>query len=164
MWQHRFLKLSSSFLLGLFPRLTMNLENSEWTSTECSDLSRYTELCLDSLGKDSVIIKAVPRSRDVFPQLGNSASLKLQQEAEFRDRLMESHYVFWLRSLSFVVVVWEHRACSPPGREGQWYLHFVHYAEQVIAHFPISWLLFILIHPSVEPFPRPSWSVQSPGL
>lgn len=41
--------------------------------------------------------KGVPRSRDGFPQFRNSAALKLQQEAEFRDRLMDNHYAFWLR-------------------------------------------------------------------
>lgn len=49
--------------------------------------------------------KGLPGSRDGFPQLTNSASLKLQQEAEFRDRLMDNHYAFWLRSLSFVLLV-----------------------------------------------------------
>lgn len=49
--------------------------------------------------------KGAPGSRDGFPQLTNSASLKLQQEAEFRDRLMDNHYAFWLRSLSFVLLV-----------------------------------------------------------
>lgn len=49
--------------------------------------------------------KGALRSRDGFPQLRSSASLKLQQEAEFRDRLMDNHYAFWLRSLSFVLVV-----------------------------------------------------------
>lgn len=37
--------------------------------------------------------------------------------SSFGDRLMESHYAFWLRSLLFVVVVWEHRACSPRQRK-----------------------------------------------
>lgn len=110
-------------------------------------------------------LKGALRTRDVFPQLRNpSASLHLQQEAEFWDRLMGSHYAFWLCSLSFVLVVWEHRAFVACGWGRQRYLHFVHYAAQVIAHFPISWLLFVLIHPPVEPFPWPSWSAQSPGL
>lgn len=80
------------------------------------------------------------------------------------DRLMNSHYTFWLCWRSFVQPVCEHGASCPPGRERKSYLHFVHYVAQVISPFPISWLLFFLIHPPVEPFPRPFHPPQTQGL
>lgn len=80
------------------------------------------------------------------------------------DRLMNSHYTFWLCWLSFVQPVCEQGASCPPGREGKSYLHFVHYVAQLISPFPISWLLFFLIHPPVEPFPWTFHPPQTQGL
>lgn len=76
------------------------------------------------------------------------------------DRLMSSHYTFWLCWLSFVQPVCEHGASCPPGRERKSYLHFVHYVAQVISPFSY-FLAFILfnsptgwaISPAIPPSP-----------
>lgn len=117
MWLYRFLILSNILCLSLL-----------WDSHRAFEVLNEPQLSAQlSADTQRVVsgpirtrwwhLKGAPRTRDGFPQLRNSASLKLQQEAEFRDRLMESHYAFWLRSLSFVLVVWEHRASSPRRRK-----------------------------------------------